>query len=116
MGREIGRWRALLNGAFVLAMLGLAGFGVVQVARRHWHWRETFRVRADFATIGGVEVGGRVRVQGMDAGVVESILAPARPGLPVSLILRLDTGLRPLVRADATARIATQGVVGARIV
>jgi len=60
-------------------VLALGGFGVVQVARRQWLWRETFHVRADFATIAGLQVGDRVRVQGMDAGVVETIVPPPRP-------------------------------------
>jgi phospholipid/cholesterol/gamma-HCH transport system substrate-binding protein len=116
MRSDIGRGRALLNALFVLAVLGLAGAGVTQVARRQWQWQATFRARADFATIAGVEAGDRVRVQGMDAGVVEAVVPPGRPGGPVGLVLRLDARLRGLVRSDATARILTQGVVGAKVV
>jgi phospholipid/cholesterol/gamma-HCH transport system substrate-binding protein len=116
MAREIGRWRALLNATLVLGVLGLGGFGVVQVSRRHWQWQETFRARAEFATIAGVQVGDKVRVQGIEAGAVEAIVPPSKPGGPVALVLRLDARLRPLVRADATARIAAQGVVGAKVV
>ncbi|MEO6807734.1 MAG: MlaD family protein [Isosphaeraceae bacterium] len=116
MSLQISRTRALLNAALVLAVLALAGFGVVQVARRHWQWQPTFRARAEFATIAGLEVGNRVRIQGIDAGVVEAIVPPAKAGDTVRLVLRLDDRLRLLVRADATARIATQGVVGAKVV
>ena len=116
MRGEIGRYRAVANGLAVLAVLGLAGFGVTRVAARHWQWQETFRARAEFASIGGLEVGGRVRVQGIDAGVVEAIEPPSSPGRPVSLVLRIDARLRPLVRADALARVAAQGVVGAKVV
>jgi phospholipid/cholesterol/gamma-HCH transport system substrate-binding protein len=116
MRNEIGRIRALLNAVLVLAVLGLAGFGVVQISARHWQWQETFRAQANFATIAGLELGGRVRVQGIDAGVVESIVPPSAPGKPVALIMRLDARLRPLVRSDAVARIGTQGIVGAKIV
>jgi len=48
--------------------------------------------------------------------VVETIVPPRAPGAPVTLIMRLDERLRPLVRSDATATIITQGVVGARVV
>lgn len=115
MPREIGLWRALANAALALAILALAGFGVVRVSARQWHWQETFRARADFATISGLERGGQVRVQGIDAGAVEEIVPPSTPGRPVTLILRIDAKLRPLVRSDATARIASQGVVGAKV-
>src|SRR4051812_38450151 len=107
MQREIGRWRALTNAAFVVGILALAGFAIVQVAGRQWRIQETFPVRAEFATIGGLEAGQRVRVQGIDAGVVEAIVPPDRPGGAVRLVLRLDARLRPLVRSDAVARIVT---------
>lgn len=116
MSREIGRWRALTNAAFVLGVLALAGFGLAQVARRQWQIQETFRVRARFASIGGLEAGHRVRVQGIDAGVVEEIQPPNSPGEPVTLVFRIDQKLHPLVRTDAVARILTEGVVGAKVV
>src|SRR5947207_625674 len=113
MRREVGGWRAVANAAFVLGVLTLAGFGAARVAGRQWRVQPTFPVRADFATVGGVESGARVRVQGMDAGVVEAVVPPAEPGGPVRLVCRVDERLRRLVRADATARIVTDGVVGA---
>lgn len=116
MRREIGGGRALANGGFVLAVLALAGFGAARVAGRQWRTQRTFAVRADFATVGGVEAGARVRVQGMDAGVVREVVPPSKPGKAVRLILRVDERLRPLVRADASARIVTEGVVGAKVV
>ncbi len=116
MRREIGIGRALVSAVFALAVLGLAGFGVVKVAQRHWQWQETFPARVEFATIAGLEGGAQVRVQGIDAGVVESIVPPTVPGGPVTLVLRLDARMRPLVRSDAVVRIASQGVVGAKVV
>jgi phospholipid/cholesterol/gamma-HCH transport system substrate-binding protein len=116
MSHQIGRLRALANALFVMIVLGLAAFGVVKVANRHWQWRETFAARADFANIGGLAAGDRVRVQGIDAGVVQEVVAPSKPGQPVTLVLRLDAKLKPLVRSDATARIISQGVVGAKLV
>ena len=112
----IGGWRALANGGFVLAVLALAGFGLTQVASRQWRVQKTFAVRADFETIGGVDAGTRVRVQGIDAGVVDAVVAPSAPGQRVRLVFRIDERLRPLVRSDATARIAAEGVVGAKVV
>ena len=40
-------------------------------------------------------------MQGIDAGVVEAIVAPAVPGQPVRLVFRVDQRLRRLVRSDA---------------
>jgi phospholipid/cholesterol/gamma-HCH transport system substrate-binding protein len=115
MFREIGPIRALANGLFCLAIVGLAGFGAVQVASKNWQVQETYRLRAEFDSINGLEPGGRVYVQGVDAGIVEAIRPPEEPGMPVSLVLRIDSRLQPLIRTDAEARIVTQGVVGARV-
>jgi phospholipid/cholesterol/gamma-HCH transport system substrate-binding protein len=116
MHRAISRKRAALSALFVTAILATGVAGVVVVANRQWRIQPTFRVRADFTTIGGINVGDRVRVQGMDAGVVEKIEPPPAPGGMVTLWFRIDGKLRPLVRADARAQIASQGVVGAKVV
>ena len=116
MRHEISGGRALANAGLVLAVLALAGFGAARVTGRQWRSQRTFAVRADFATVGGVESGARVRVQGMDAGVVSAVVPPTAPGGAVRLVLRVDERLRALVRADATARIVTEGVVGAKVV
>jgi phospholipid/cholesterol/gamma-HCH transport system substrate-binding protein len=116
MRRNIGPWRAAVNVGFALTVLALAGFGIYQVAGRHWRVQPTFRVRAEFSSIGGLEAGHRVRVQGIDAGVVERVIAPSEPGRPVELVLRIDERLRPLVRSDAVARIISEGLVGAKVV
>jgi phospholipid/cholesterol/gamma-HCH transport system substrate-binding protein len=116
MRREMSRWRALANAAFVLAVLGIAGFGFRQVSTKNWGWQPAFRVQAGFDSIGGVEVGAKVRVQGIDAGVVESIDPPKLPGGPVILWLRMDERLHSLVRIDSTARIVPQGLVGTKVI
>lgn len=116
MPHEISRTRALLNAAIALAVIAVAGFGATRVARRHWQWQKTFTARVELGQVGGLELGGKVRVQGMDAGVVEAIVPPALPGKPVILVLRIDDRLRGLVRSDASARVAAQGVIGAKVV
>ncbi|WP_435006253.1 MlaD family protein [Tundrisphaera lichenicola] len=116
MRREMTRWRALSNAVFVLTVLGMGGYGLRQITGRNWSWQPTFHAKANFSTISGIEVGAKVRVQGIDAGVVESIEAPSVPGGPVVLRLRLDHRLHSLIRSDATARIVPQSIVGAKIV
>lgn len=116
MRHAISRGRALIITLFVAAIVAVGAAGVVRVAGRQWKIQPTFTARAEFATIGGINVGDRVRVQGMDAGVVEAIEPPRAPGGLVSLRLRVDETLRHLVRADARARVGAQGIVGAKVV
>ncbi len=116
MARAMGRWRLLGNVAFAAAVLAAAGGGAFAIAQRRWQVQPTFHVRARFPDVVGVEPGHRVRFQGIDAGVVERVVAPGRPGDPVELVLRIDEKLRRLVRRDATARIVMEGMIGARVV
>ena len=78
MSSEIGRWRALANAGFVLAILVVSGFGMVQVASREWWVQKTFHVRAALSTIGGLEAGNQVRVQGIFVGSREMFEAMNR--------------------------------------
>lgn len=106
----------MANAGFAIVAMGLAGWGATRVANRHWQLRETFPVRAEFAQIGGLETGAPVRVQGIDAGIVERIEPPGSPGDPVKLVMKIDGKLRGLIRGDAVATITTQGVVGSKVI
>ena len=99
-----------------VAVLALGCFGLYQVAGRQWQVQPTFRVRVQFDTIAGLEVGNRVRLQGIDAGVIERVIAPDQPGQPVELVLRVNRRLKHLIRTDAVARIVAEGMVGAKVV
>src|SRR5260370_25682457 len=97
MSRSLSRFRALVLGAAVFVGLTLAAGGLFAVGSRQWRWGDTFHVVAGFPQIRGVEAGTRVRVQGIEAGVVETGEPPALPGGEVTLRLRLggrfwDTG------------------------
>jgi len=110
------RLRLWANIGFAAAVLAIGAFGVREVALKQWRIRPTFHVRAQFQSVGGVESGHRVRFQGIDAGVVQSVTPPSKPGEPVELVLRIDERIRPLVRVDTVARIVSEGMIGARVV
>lgn len=114
--REIGARRALLNLGLALAVLAVAGVGAASIAQRHWRWQPTLTVQAEFPRVGGLAAGDRVRLQGLDAGVISRIEPPLQPGAPVRVVMRLDARLHPLLRTDAVARITSQGVVGSRLI
>ncbi len=106
---------ALGLGAFVVIAGVLAVVGVFAVGdHNYWGLTKTFELRAEFARTSGVDVGSRVRVQGMDAGVVGRVEMPTSPGDPVVLHLRIHERFQPLVRTDAVAELVLQGVLGQR--
>ena len=116
MNRSLSRWQAALLGLVVLAGLGLGGLGLFAVGSRQWLWSDTFHLQVGFKQVRGVEVGTRVRVLGKPAGEVVDVQFPSRPGGDVVLKLRLDAGVRHLVRADASAQIIGEGLVGGKVV
>jgi phospholipid/cholesterol/gamma-HCH transport system substrate-binding protein len=108
--------QAIILGVVVLTGLALGVIGLFAVGSRHWPWNEPFQVRTSFPKVAGVEVGTRVRVQGVDAGEVEGVEFPDQSGGNVVLRLRLDRAMRGRIRADATAQIVGEGLVGGKIV
>ncbi len=116
MSRSLSRWQAVLLGLVVLTSLGLGAFGLFAVGNRQWLWADTFHIQAGFRQVRGVEVGTRVRVKGMDAGEVVAVQVPATPDADVLLRLRIDGKLRHLIRADASAQIIGEGMIGGKVV
>jgi phospholipid/cholesterol/gamma-HCH transport system substrate-binding protein len=114
--RSLSRVQAAVLGLVVLLGLGGAAVGLFAVGGSWWPWNNTFHIRAGFPKVYGVEVGTRVRVQGMDAGEVEAVKPPELPGGDVVLVLRLRGEVRHLVRADAVAQIMSEGMVGGKVV
>ena len=80
MSRTLSRLQAVVLGLVVVVGLVLAGSGLFAVGSRHWPWNEPFLVRTSFPKVQGVEAGTHVRVQGMDAGEVESVDLPDQRG------------------------------------
>jgi phospholipid/cholesterol/gamma-HCH transport system substrate-binding protein len=100
----------------VLLAVTLGSLGLFALGGRHGLGSGSFRVQVAFADIGGVEVGTRVRVQGIDAGDVEAIVPPAAPGETVRLHLRLAAKYRHLVRRDAQVQLVQDGLLGSKLV
>lgn len=116
MSRSLSRLQAVVLGAVLLAALALGGIGLFVLGSRHWPWNDTFDVHVGFPQAGGVQEGTRVRVQGLDAGEVTRLQAPRVPGEDVLLTLRLAGKWRGLLRADASARITSDSMLGGKVI
>jgi hypothetical protein len=115
VSRSLSRLQAVLLGAVVLVGLALTGAGLFVVGSRGWFGHDALHVRAAFPEARGVEPGTPVRVQGIAAGEVVAVDAPERPGDPVMLRMRLKGMYRSLVRADASVQIASEGLLGGKV-
>jgi phospholipid/cholesterol/gamma-HCH transport system substrate-binding protein len=114
MSRELTRLQALVLGSIVLAAIALGGYALFAIGERRGLGSDALTVHAGFRDIGGIEVGARVRVQGIDAGEVVAILPPEAPGEPVTLRLRLAGKLRRLVTPDAKVQIANDSLLAGK--
>jgi hypothetical protein len=116
VNRSLSRWQAVTLGLVVLGALGLGGVGLFVLGERAGWAREHFHVVAGFPDIGGVEVGSRVRIQGIDAGEVVAILPPERPGQFVKLRLRIADRLHHLVGQDARVQVVSESLLAGKVV
>jgi phospholipid/cholesterol/gamma-HCH transport system substrate-binding protein len=102
-------------GLTVLVGTGLALIGLFSVGSRGWFGQDALHVRVGFREIRGVEVGTRVRIQGMDAGEVVAIAPPEMPDGMVVLRLCLKNEFRRLIRAGSTVQIVSEGMLGNKV-
>jgi phospholipid/cholesterol/gamma-HCH transport system substrate-binding protein len=113
--RSLSFRQAVLLGLTILAGAGLGAAGLFLVGSRGWFGEDALHVRAGFADVRGVEVGTRVRIQGIDAGEVVAVTPPANADGQVILRLRLKGEYRHLVRASSTVQIVSEGMLGAKV-
>lgn len=116
MSRTLSRWQSLVLGVVVLLGVGLGGFGLFVVGARGWPGHDDLHVQAGFREIRGVEVGTRVRLQGIEAGEVVAIVPPQNPADPVVLRLRVKGPYRHLVRVSSKVQIVSEGMLGGKVV
>ncbi len=76
----------------------------------------SFRVRASFNQVAGLQPGASVFYNGISVGRVEAVQLPSAPGDPIMVRMAIDEEARPLVREDSRALIQTDGLVGNVIV
>jgi phospholipid/cholesterol/gamma-HCH transport system substrate-binding protein len=116
LSRSLSRLQAFLLGIVVLIGVALGAGGLFAVGSRGWYGRDALHVRAGFASVRGVEVGTRVRVQGLDAGEVVALQPPDEPGGQVVLRMRLRGEFRKLVRPNSSVQIVSEGMIGGKVV
>lgn len=115
MSRGLSRGQAVVLGCVVFGALLLGGVGIFAVGDWSLWGDKALHVQVAFPEVRGVEVGTRVRIQGLDAGDVVEARPPEKPGEPVVLRLRLKGQYRNLVRSDSTVAIVAEGMLGNKV-
>jgi ABC-type transporter Mla subunit MlaD len=118
MSESLSRPQAALLGLVVLLAVCLGGYGLARVADRQGFWADRVELAVGFPDAHDLAPGTAVRVRGIDAGEVVAVEDPDHdgPGAEVTVRLRLHPKYAARLYADASARVHSSGVFGAKVI
>jgi len=116
MIESLRRGQALLLGLVVVLSLALIAGGLFAVGDHQQLWHGGYTVHIRLANAGGLDVGSRVRVQGVNAGQVIALEQSRDRGGDILVTLRLDGRFRTRLGADAKAEVKNEGLLGTKVV
>lgn len=116
MTRALNKKQLFILATTILVGILLFSLAFFSIGSRGWFGKNALTLETSFLDIRGVDVGVRVRIQGMDAGEVVGVKAPEGPGSPVILSLRIRGTFSTLLRKDAQAAIVSEGLLGGKVV
>src|SRR5260370_31195772 len=99
-------------GLFVVGTLAILAVGVFLIGSKQSLFHSTYRVKADFHNVCGVDLGADVPVGGLRKGTVRHIDLPQRPDGNVTVVMDLRSETRDVLKEDSVAAIKSEGIVG----
>ncbi len=103
-------------GAFILAGL-LVFFAIIYLlGAQARYFERKYDLIAEFTDVGGLIEGATVRLAGVQIGRVTGVTLPEQPGGKVRVTLTIARRYAERIRRDSEAHIATQGLLGDKIV
>jgi len=99
----------------VLALLFLS-IGIFLIGNKDFLFSPTYRLKADFQNVAGLNNGAEVRIGGIHQGTVKEIDLPSQPDGKVTVVMNLRTPTRNIVKNDSRASIKTEGLLGDKYV
>jgi phospholipid/cholesterol/gamma-HCH transport system substrate-binding protein len=104
--------RAARLGAFIIATLAILALGIFIIGDRQYLFSDTYRLKAQFATVVGLSEGAEVRVGGVHSGSVRRIELPKNPTDKITVLMDLKRSTHDIVKQDSIAAIQTEGLLG----
>jgi outer membrane protein OmpA-like peptidoglycan-associated protein len=99
----------------VMALLFLS-IGIFLIGNKDFLFSSTYRLKADFQNVGGLNDGAEVRIGGIHQGTVKEIDLPSQPDGKVTVVMNLKSGTRNIIKKDSRASIKTEGLLGDKYV
>jgi phospholipid/cholesterol/gamma-HCH transport system substrate-binding protein len=99
-------------GIFTAVAIGLFAAALFLIGNEHKAFRHHVIFYTNLRNVDGLPKGAKVRVDGMDAGEVQSIDIPAHPSAKFRLKMNVEDQLHGLIREDSFVTVETEGLVG----
>jgi outer membrane protein OmpA-like peptidoglycan-associated protein len=103
-------------GVFVVLALLFLSIGIFLIGDKDFMFSPTYRLKADFENVGGLNNGADVRVGGIHQGTVKEIDLPSQPDGKVTVVMNLRSPTRNIIKKDSRASIKTEGLLGDKYV
>src|SRR5580700_453768 len=104
--------RAARLGAFIVATLAILAAGIFIIGDRQYLFTSTYRLKAQFPTVVGLDSGAEVRVGGVHSGTVRQIELPSKPTDKITVLMDLQRSTHDIIKQDSVATIQTEGLLG----
>src|ERR1700726_5009863 len=104
--------RAARLGAFIIATLAILAAGIFIIGSKQYMFTSTYRLRAQFNTVVGLDAGAEVRVGGVHSGTVRGIELPNKPAGKITVLMDLQRSTHDIIKQDSVAAIETEGLLG----
>ena len=118
MSQTLSRWKAILLGSTVVALLAFAAYSLTRAANKNGLWAETAEVTVAFPEAHDLAPGTPVRIRGVDAGKIVAIEYPDHDGdgAAVTVRMQIDAKYSSRLYADASAQVHSTGLLGAKVI
>jgi len=104
--------RAARLGAFIIATLAILAAGIFIIGDRQYLFTSTYRLKAQFNTVVGLDAGAEVRVGGVQSGSVRRIELPKNPTDKITVLMDMQRSSHDIIKQDSVAAIQTEGLLG----
>ena len=104
--------RAARLGAFVIVTLTILAAGIFIIGSKQYLFTPTYRLKAQFSTVVGLDPGADVRVGGVHTGSVRGIQLPSKPNEKITVLMDLQRSTHDIIKQDSVAAIETEGLLG----
>lgn len=104
--------RAARLGFFILLALSMFSVGIFLIGRSQRLFGKTYRLKARFSSVTGLQSGSEVHMGGVRAGTVSSIELPQTRGEEVLVVMDMDKSTLHLINKDSVASIRPEGLLG----